>query len=94
MLDQHSIDCFDKERLLCQYVLYREAGFGVRGWARLIDSDLAISMIIINLAYYGTVPGAQPNQGTIGERRTRFLPEQVIAWTQQVPGVRARRLSV
>ena len=61
MLDKQSIDCFYKERLLCQYVIYREAGFGVRGWARLIDSDvvdLAMSMIIINLAYYSAVPVA------------------------------------
>lgn len=60
----------------------------------MIDSDvvdLSISMIIINIAYYSAMPGAEPNQGTTGERGTRFLPEQVIAWTQQVPGVRARR---
>lgn len=61
----------------------------------MIDSDvvdhLAMSMIIINLAYYSAVPGAQPNQGTTGEKGTRFLPEQVIAWTQQVLGVHARR---
>lgn len=52
MLDKQSVSCFDKERLLCQYVVYGEAGFGVWGWAHLIDSDLvdlAISIIIINL---------------------------------------------
>lgn len=26
--------------------------------------DLVIAIIIINVAYYRTVPGAQPNQGT------------------------------
>lgn len=53
----------------------------------MIDSvvDLAISMVIINLAYYSVVPEASPNQGTTGERGTRFLPEQVITWTQQGP---------
>ena len=96
MLDKQSINCFDKERLLCQYVIYREAGLGVRGWPRLIDAvDLAISMIIINLAYDSSVPGAQPNQGTTGETRARFPPEQVVAWPQQVPGISAsRRLPV
>lgn len=59
----------------------------------MIDSDvvdLVISIIIINLAYYSTVPGAQPNKGTMGETATQFLPDQVIAWTQQIPGVRVR----
>lgn len=51
--------------------------FGVRGWARLIDSDvvvLDINMIIINLAYLSTVPGSQPSQGTVDQTGTRFLP--------------------
>lgn len=77
MLDKQSVDHFDEERLLCQYVIYREAVFGVRGWARLVDSDvvdLDISMIITNLAYHGTVPGSQPNQGTVDQTGTRLLP--------------------
>lgn len=52
--------------------------------------DLAISMFIIDLASYSTVPGAQPNQDTTGDTGTRFLPEQVMTWTQHLPGVCAR----
>lgn len=52
--------------------MYRETGFGVRGWARLIDSDvvdLVISIIIINLTCYSTGPGALPNKGTMVKQR-------------------------
>lgn len=58
--------------------MYRKAGFMVRGWARLTDSadvDLISSMNVIDLAFYSTGPGPQPNQSSAGDTGTKFLPD-------------------